>query len=250
MTVKHLFYDVVVFRKIRKRFGGQLKFFISGGAPLDKTINEFMWIIGLPVYEGYGLTETSPVVALNVPGATKFGSVGKVIPGTELKLAADGELLIKGEQITSGYYKDKKGTKAAFVDGWFKTGDIAKIDADGYLYIIDRKKEIIVTSNGKNVAPQYLENELKLDKYISQAYLHGDQKPYLVALLTPNLERLIEFGREQYINYLSIEELVENPKVQNLYRQRIAQYNKKHPPYEMIKNFVLLPRELTAAGGN
>ncbi len=249
LTLKYLFYDMVVFRKIRNRFGGRLKFFISGGAPLDKTINEFMWIIGLPVYEGYGLTETSPVVALNVPGAARFGSVGKAIPGTELKLMDDGELLLKGEQITSGYYNDAEATAEAFVDGWFKTGDIAKIDAEGYVYIIDRKKEIIVTSNGKNIAPQGLENELKLDKYISQAYLHGDQKPYLVALLTPNLERLIEFGREQKIDYLSIEELVENPKVQNLYRQRIELYNKNHPPYETIKNFSLLPRELTAAGG-
>ncbi|MCK4502824.1 MAG: long-chain fatty acid--CoA ligase, partial [Desulfuromonadales bacterium] len=249
LGVKYQFYDKLVFRKIRNRFGGRLKFFISGGAPLDKTINEFMWTIGLPVFEGYGLTETSPVVAINVPGATRFGSVGRAIPGTEVKVAADGELLVKGSQVTSGYYRNGAETAAAFIDGWLKTGDIARIDTDGYIYIIDRKKEIIVTAGGKNIAPQALENELKLDKYISQAYLYGDRKPYLVALLTPNLERLIEFGREKKIDYLSIDDLVTNPLVQKLYADRVAQFNQKLSPYETIKTFELLPREFTAAGG-
>ncbi|MEA3543971.1 MAG: long-chain fatty acid--CoA ligase, partial [Thermodesulfobacteriota bacterium] len=172
LGLKYKFYDRLVFRKIRNRFGSNLQFFISGGAPLDKTINEFMWIIGIPVFEGYGLTETSPAVSMNSLDEIRFGSVGRPLKETEFKLAEDGELLIKGPQVMRGYYLDEEATANAFIDGWFKTGDIAKIDEEGYTYIIDRKKEIIVTAGGKNIAPQPLENSLKLDKYISQAYIH------------------------------------------------------------------------------
>jgi len=249
LGLKYQFYDKLVFRKIRKRLGGDLKFFISGGAPLDKTVNEFMWIIGMPVFEGYGLTETSPVLTINIPGEIRFGSVGRAIPETEIKLADDGELLVKGPQVMSGYYCNEKATAEAFVDGWFKTGDIATIDDEGYVYIVDRKKEIIVTAGGKNIAPQPLENELKLDKYISQAYLHGDKKPYLVALLTPNLERLIEFGRERKIDYLSVEDLVANQQVEELFSERISLFNRHQPSYQSIKKFVVLPREFSAEGG-
>ena len=246
---KYRLYDKLIFRTIRNRFGGNLKFFISGGAPLDKTINEFMWIIGIPVFEGYGLTETSPAVTLNSLNAIRFGSVGKALKETEFKLADDGELLVKGPQLMRGYYKDEQATRDALADGWFKTGDIGRIDAEGYVYIIDRKKEMIITAGGKNIAPQPLENQLKLDKYISQAYIHGDRKPYLVALLTPNLERLIEFSREKHINYLGVDDLVANQQVQQLYAERIAQFNKQLPSYETIKKFVLLPREFSTEGG-
>ena len=249
LGLKYRIYDKLIFRKIRNRFGGSLEFFISGGAPLDKTINEFMWIIGIPVLEGYGLTETSPAVTLNSLDEIRFGSVGRPLNETEFKLAEDGELLAKGPQIMRGYYRDEKATKEAFVDGWFKTGDIARIDDEGYVYIIDRKKEIIVTAGGKNIAPQPLENALKLDKYISQAYIHGDKKPYLVALLTPNLERLIEFAHAKQINYLGVDDLVANHQVQQLFADRIAQFNKNLPAYETIKKFVLLPREFSTEGG-
>ncbi len=246
---KYRIYDKLIFRKIRNRFGGGLKFFICGGAPLDKTINEFMWIIGIPVFEGYGLTETSPAVTLNSQDEIRFGSVGRPLHETEFKLADDGELLIKGPQVMRGYYRDEKTTEEVFADGWLKSGDIAKIDEDGFVYIIDRKKEIIVTSGGKNIPPQPLENQLKLDKYISQAYVHGDRKPYLVALLTPNMERLIEFGHEKHINYLGVDDLVSNHQVQQLYAERIAQFNKQLPGHETIKKFVLLPREFSTEGG-
>lgn len=249
LGVKYRFYDKMIFRKVRRYFGGSLKFFICGGAPLDKTINEFMWIIGIPVYEGYGLTETSPALTLNSREQIRFGSVGLPLSETEFKLADDGELLTRGPQVMSGYYHDDKGTAEAFVDGWFKTGDIAHIDDDGFVYIIDRKKEIIVTAGGKNIPPQPLENELKLDKYISQAYIHGDKKPYLVALLTPNLERLIEFSREKNISYLGLDDLVANHEVLKLYAQRLEHFNKKLPAYETIKKFVLLPREFSTEGG-
>jgi len=249
LGVKYRFYDRLVFHKIRRRFGGRMKFFVSGGAPLDKTINEFMWIIGIPVFEGYGLTETSPAVTLSSFDAMRFGSVGKALEQTEFKLAADNELLIKGPQLMRGYYKDEQATAEAIVDGWLKSGDIAEIDAEGFVYIIDRKKEIIVTAGGKNIPPQPLENELKLDKYISQVYIHGDNKPYLVALLTPNMERLIEFSEDNNVSYLGIDDLVSKPLVQQLYAERIAQFNQQLAAYESIKKFILLPREFTVEGG-
>ncbi len=249
LGLKYWFYDKLVFRKIRNRFGGNLKFFICGGAPLDKTINEFMWIIGIPVFEGYGLTETSPAVTLNSLYENRFGSVGRALGDAEFKLADDGELLIKGSMVMRGYYRNEEATADAFVDGWFKTGDIARIDDQGFVYIVDRKKEIIVTAGGKNIAPQPLENTLKLDKYISQAYVHGDKKPYLVAILTPNLERLIEFSHEKRINYLGVDDLVANDQVQQLFAQRIALFNQDLPAYESIKKFIVLPREFSAEGG-
>ena len=249
LGIKYALYDKLVFRTIRKRFGGSLRFFICGGAPLDKTINEFMWIIGLPVYEGYGLTETSPAVSLNSRTEIRFGSVGRPLLETEFKLADDGELLTRGPQLMQGYYRDPEATAAAMSDGWFKTGDIARIDEDGFVYIIDRKKEIIVTAAGKNVPPQPLENELKLDKYISQVYVHGDQKPYLVALLTPNMERLIEFAHDRSINYLGIDDLVSHHLVHQLYAERVAQFNDQQPSYATIKKFILLAREFSTEGG-
>ncbi len=248
LGLKYKFYDRLVFKKIRKRFGGNFKFFISGGAPLDKTINEFMWVIGMPVFEGYGLTETSPAVTLNGLYENRFGSVGKALEQTEFKLLDDGELLIRGPQVMRGYYRAEAATAEVFVDGWFKTGDIARIDDDGFVYIIDRKKEMIVTAGGKNIAPQPLENGLKLDKYISQVYIHGDRRPFLVALLTPNMERLIEYSREHHIDYLGIDDLVSNDKVQQLFAVRVAQFNEKLPPYQTIKKFILLPREFSTEG--
>jgi long-chain acyl-CoA synthetase len=249
LGLQYRIFDRLVFSKVRERFGGRLRYFICGGAPLDRTINEFMWSIGLPVYTGYGLTETSPAVCLTSFDEVRFDSVGKAFEQTELKIAEDGELLIKGPQVMKGYYLNQKATDETFENGWFKTGDIAKIDDDGFVYIIDRKKEIIVTAGGKNIAPQPLENELRLDKYISQAMVFGDRKPYLVALLTPNVERLVDLGREEKLNYIDMEELVTNNRIQEVYNERIKELNKKLPSYETIKKFVLLPRDFSIEGG-
>ena len=243
------FFDRLIFSKVRARFGGRLHYFICGGAPLDKTINEFMWIIGLPVYAGYGLTETSPAVCLTSYDEVRFDSVGKAFEETELKLASDGELMIRGPQVMKGYYNDQKATDETFENGWLLTGDIARIDEEGFVYIIDRKKEIIITSGGKNIAPQPLENELRLDKFISQAMVFGDRKPYLVAVLTPNVERLVDLGREEKLSYIDMDELVNNKRVQEIYTERIAELNKTLPPYETIKKFVLLPRDFSIEGG-
>ncbi len=249
LGISHRIADRLVFRKVRQRFGGRLRYCISGGAPLDKTINEFMWTIGVPTFEGYGLTETSPALTLNNAEAIRFGSVGKVIEQTEVKTAQDGELLVRGPQVMKGYYLDEKTTRETFEDGWFKTGDIARIDEDGYVYIVDRKKEIIVTAGGKNIAPQPIENELKLDKYISQAFVSGDKRPYLVAVLTPNLERLIEYAHEKNLNYFDVEDLVSNNQVRELFEQRVAAVNGALPSYETIKKFVIVARDFSIEGG-
>jgi long-chain acyl-CoA synthetase len=241
--------DRLIFRKIRQKFGSRLRFCISGGAPLDKTINEFMWIIGIPTFEGYGLTETSPAITLNNIDEVRFGSVGKVLEKTEVRLAEDGELLVRGPQVMQGYYRNEEATEQTILDGWLSTGDIARIDDEGFVYIIDRKKEIIVTAGGKNIAPQPIENELKLDKYISQAFVFGDRQPYLAALVTPNMERLIELAHQESINYFDIEDLAANERVRALFEGRIGAVNARLPSYETIKKFVVLPRDFSVEGG-
>lgn len=249
LKVRYRFFDRLVFKKIRDRFGGRLSYLVCGGAPLDKTINEFMWIIGIPVFTAYGLTETSPGVTISSVGSIRFDSVGKPLLGTELKLAEDGELLVKGPQVMKGYYRNDEATQETFTDGWFKTGDIARIDGQGFVYIVDRKKELIVTSGGKNIAPQPIENELQLDKYISQAIIFGDRKPYLVALLTPNIERVINLAREEKIPYIDIVELVNHTRVKEVFGERIARLNENFPPYKTIKKFALIAREFTVEAG-
>jgi long-chain acyl-CoA synthetase len=249
LGIKYRLADRLIFRAIRQRFGGRLRFFISGGAPLDKTINEFMWIIGIPTFEGYGLTETSPAVTLNNIDEVRFGSVGRPLEKTEVKLAEDGELLVRGPQVMQGYYKNPEETEKTVAGGWLLTGDIAKIDEDGFVYIVDRKKEIIVTSGGKNIAPQPIENELKLDKYISQAFVYGDSRPYLVAILTANLERLLELAHQQNLSYFDMEDLVSHSRVKELFAERIALVNGKLPSYETIKKFVLIARDFSVEGG-
>ncbi|TWJ19850.1 AMP-dependent synthetase/ligase [Geobacter argillaceus] len=240
--------DLLIFRKLREIFGGNMRAFCSGGAPLDKTINEFFWIIGLPILEGYGLTETSPIVTINTREAVRFGSIGTVLEYTEVKCDKDGELLVKGPQVMAGYYNDPEATRQTIEDGWFRTGDIGHID-DGFVYITDRKKELIITAGGKNIAPQPVENELKLDKYISQSYVYGDRKPYLVALLVPNFERIVEYAREHHINYYDMDDLVMNEEIESLLTQRVAEINSRLAQYESIKKFVLLPRDFSIDGG-
>jgi len=249
LALQYRIFDKLVFKKLRQRLGGRLRYFICGGAPLDRTINEFMWAIGIPVFTGYGLTETSPAVTLTNITDVRFDAVGKPLAHTEVKVAEDGELLVKGPQVMVGYYRNKKATEKELVDGWFYTGDIARIDQDGFVYIVDRKKEIVVTAGGKNIAPQPLENELKLDKYISQAYVYGDNKPYLVALVTPNIERIIDYARDEKIDYIDIDELVTNSKILELYNGRVEAFNASLPSYETIKKFVIMPREFSIEGG-
>ena len=248
LNMKYALADRLIFGKIRARFGGNMKLFCSGGAPLDKTINEFFWVIGIPIFEGYGLTETSPALCFNNFEHIRFGSVGVALKCTEFKIAEDGEIMVKGPQIMLGYYNDPVATAEAISDGWFKTGDVGHID-DGFVFITDRKKELIITSGGKNIAPQPIENVLKMDKYISSAFVYGDRKPYLTALIVPNLERLLEFAKEKHIHYYDLNDLVMHEPVQRLYEQRLADINSRLAPYESIKKFVLLAHDFSIEGG-
>jgi long-chain acyl-CoA synthetase len=248
LRVEYAIADRIIFSKLRKRFGGNLKLCCCGGAPLDQTINEFFWIIGIPIIEGYGLTETSPVVCINNFQDLRFGSVGTSIESTEIAIAADGEVLIRGPQVMMGYYKDQVGTEEALQDGWFKTGDIGYLQ-DRFLFITDRKKDLIITAGGKNIAPQPIENLLKRDKYISQAFVYGDRKPYLTAVLVPTIERLIEFAQERNINYHDLDDLVVHEPVMKLYQQRVDAINQGLAPFETIKKFVLLPRDFSIEAG-
>lgn len=248
LVFKQRIADILIFSKLRERFGGNMKFCSSGGAPLDKTINEFFWSIGLPIFEGYGLTETSPVLCTNTLEQVRFGSVGTPLEHTQFKIAPDGEILVKGPQVMSGYYNDPAATAEAFDNGWFKTGDIGHME-EGFIYITDRKKELIVTAGGKNIAPQPIENELKMDKYITSAFVYGDRKPYLTALIVPNLERLLEYAREKHVDYYDLNDLVIHEPVQKLFEQRIADINRKLAQYETIKKFVLLPRDFSVEEG-
>lgn len=248
LNFKYALADKLIFSKVRAKFGGRMKLFCSGGAPLDKTINEFFWVIGIPIFEGYGLTETSPAISFNNFVHIRFGSVGFPLAETEFKIADDGEILVKGPQIMLGYYNNPEATAEAIQDGWFKTGDIGHIE-DGFVFITDRKKELIITAGGKNIAPQPIENELKMDKYVSSAFVYGDRKPYITALIVPNLERMLEFAKEHHLNYIELDDLVMNEPIQKLFEQRLVEINSRLAPYETIKKFVLLAHDFSIEGG-
>ena len=248
LAIKYTVADRLIFSKVRARFGGRMKLCCCGGAPLDKTINEFFWAIGIPIFEGYGLTETSPAISFNSFKNIRFGSVGVALEQTEIKIATDGEILVKGPQVMLGYYNDQAATAEVMEEGWFKTGDIGKLEND-FLYITDRKKELIITAGGKNIAPQPIENAFKMDKYISSAFVYGDRKPYLTVLIVPNLERLLEFAKVKHINYVDMDDLVIHKAVQKLFELRVAEINSKLAQYESIKKFVLLPRDFSVDGG-
>ncbi len=235
--------QALVFSKLQAHMGGRLGFFVSGGAPLGRDIAEFFLAAGIPIYEGYGLTETAPVIAANHPGAIRLGTVGQPIPGTEVRIAVDGEILVRGPGVFQGYWNNPEATAAAFEEGWFKTGDIGQLDAEGYLAITDRKKDLIVTAGGKNIAPQNLENLFKTDKYLANAMVYGDRKPYLTALLVPNLENLEKYARYKKLDFIDHCDLVNHPQVLDLIRRRINALQQGMPSYQHIKRFTLLSQD-------
>jgi long-chain acyl-CoA synthetase len=241
--------DALVFRKLRAGTGGRMRFFVSGGAPLSKEIGEFFYAAGLLILEGYGLTETSPVIAVNTPQDLRFGSVGKPIPRVEVRLADDGEILVQGPSVTIGYHNAPQATAAALADGWFHTGDIGRLDDDGFLYITDRKKDIIVTAGGKNIAPQPIENALKLSRYVTEAVLVGDRRRYVVALLVPNFESLEAFASREDIPYADRQGLLASTAVQGLFQGIVDRVNATLPRYEQVKYFRLLASDFTQESG-
>lgn len=239
----------LVFSKIIAKTGGRVRFFVSGGAPLSKDIAEFFYAMGLVVLEGYGLTETSPVIAVNTLEDIKFGSVGKPIPGVEVKIAEDGEILTKGPHIMKGYYKMEAETQEAIKDGWFCTGDVGNLDDKEFLTITDRKKDLIVTAGGKNVAPQPIENILKTNTYVSNAVIIGDKRKFISALIVPNFEKLVEYADANNISYSDYGDLVENNTILNFIESEINRATPGLASYEKVKKVVLLDREFEIEKG-
>jgi len=233
----------LVFSKIIAKTGGRVRFFVSGGAPLSKDIAEFFYAMGLVVLEGYGLTETAPCLTANTFEAIRFGTVGKPLPGVEIRIAPDGEILAKGPNIMKGYYKKEAETREVFEDGWFKTGDIGHIDGDGFLVITDRKKDIIVTSGGKNVAPQPIENLLKMIPCVTTAVVVGDRRRFVAALVVPDFAKLEEYARSAGIAFRDRAELVRAPRIVEFVKSEVDRATPGLAPYERIKKIALLERD-------
>ena len=242
--------DRLVFGKLRAALGGRLRFCVSGGAPLAPEIAEFFHAAGILIMEGYGLTETCPILASNHPGAYKFGTVGRPFAGIDLRIAEDGEILARGPNIAHGYYRKPEETAAVFESGgWFHTGDIGEIDRDGYLKITDRKKDLIKTSGGSYVAPQHIENLLKGDPFVSQALVEGDRRPYPIALLTLNAEELGKLARERGLGDKPVADLVSHPAVMERVRRIVDAVNAHLASYAQVKRFAVLPADFTQEGG-
>ncbi len=240
----------LVFSKLHKKLGGRIHFFLSGGAPLSAEVAEFFHAADILILEGYGLTETTAAINVNRPGHYKFGTVGPLVNHAIEKLGPDGEILVKGDLVFKEYYHDEKATKEAFTpDGFFHTGDIGIFDEEGFLKITDRKKDIIVTAAGKNVAPQYIENLIKMDSLISQVMVHGDRRKFLSALITLNLDEVQKIAQNHKIETKDDTELLKHPKIHELVRKRIEEKNKQLPSYETIKRFAILEQDFTIEGG-
>jgi long-chain acyl-CoA synthetase len=239
----------LVFSKIREGLGGQVETFISGGAPLGRELAEWFATVGIRIHEGYGLTETSPVIAVNTPVNHRIGTVGNILPNLEVRIAEDGEILVRGPSVFKGYWNRPEETRNAFEDGWFKTGDIGQIDSNGYLSVTDRKKELIKTSGGKFIAPQPIENSLKLNPLIGTAVILGDKRKFAFVMVSPNFPALEEWARANDVAFSSRAEIVANPKIQALYEGIVAEVNENLARFEKMKRVLLVPDEFTADNG-
>ncbi|GAB4334817.1 MAG: AMP-dependent synthetase/ligase [Calditrichia bacterium] len=251
LKMKHRLADKLVFSKLKDRVGGRMRIFISGGAPLSREIGEFFNAAGLLLLEGYGLTETSPVIAVNRADKMRFGSVGPIIPNVEVKIAEDGEILTRGPHVMKGYFKDEAATADVLEpDGWLHTGDIGYLDKDGFLFITDRKKNIIVTSGGKNIAPQPIENLLVMSPYIEQALVLGDKRKYCVAFIVPALDKLKAFADQKGLKYENDDQLLELPEIQQIIREEIDKQSVDLASYETIKKFKLFKEPFSIESGD
>ncbi len=248
LIVKKSLAHFLIFRKIQAFFGGKIRFLISGGAPISPEIIRYFHWVGLDIYEVYGMTETTGLIAMNFPGACKIGSVGTVFPGTEVKIGSDGEICARGQQMSPGYYRNNEATAELLEPDsnngyWLHTGDIGFMDDEGYLHITDRKKDIIITAGGKNVAPQNIENLLKTSPYISQAMVYGDKKPYLIALITLDEDEIAKFARDREILYQDLTDLSGKPEVKDLIHRTVHEKNRQLASYETIKKFAILEED-------
>jgi long-chain acyl-CoA synthetase len=258
LRVKHAVADRVIFSKVREQLGGRVAIIISGAAPLARELAEFFFAMGLPVYEGYGLTETSPVIAVNYPGHAKLGTVGSPIAGVEVRLGEAGhepdegsgrEILVRGPNVSPGYHHLEEETRAAFQDGWFHTGDLGARDDEGYLSITGRKKNLFKTSGGKYVSPEKLENLFQSHPYVSQIVVLGGARKFVGALVAPNFTRLEEHARARKLAFRSRAELVAHPDIHAFMQQLVDETTRWLPPHERIRQIVLLTEELTMAAG-
>jgi long-chain acyl-CoA synthetase len=240
--------DEKLFKNVRALFGGRIRQAVSGAAPIAPEILEFFYACGVPVLEGYGMTETATVATYSTVDAFKFGTVGRALPGVELKLGDDGELLIKGGNIFKGYYKDAEKSFGAIEDGWLHTGDLAEIDEDGYVKITGRKKDIIITAGGKNLTPANIENDLKQSRWISQAVMYGDKRPYPVVLVTLDPEEILPWAREQGLPE-DLGALANEDKVRELIQGDVEKANSKYAQVEQVKKFAILDHDLSQETG-
>ena len=250
MKVKYAIAKKLVFDKAKSRFGGRIKYFISGGAPLSKELAEFFYSLNLLILEGYGLTETSPIISSNTPYDYRFGTVGKPLDNVLVEIANDGEILVKGPSIMAGYYKKEEITKKAInEDGWFHTGDIGEIDSDGFLKITDRKKSLIITSGGKNVAPAPLENAILNSIYAEQCMAVGDKKNFISCLIVPNFDALHDYLGSKNIEISDKNAMVEHPAVIELFDGIVEDYMESFSNYEKVKKYKLLKNLWTLEKG-
>ena len=240
----------LVFKKLHQRLGGELRFFVSGSAPLSKEIADFFWAAGITILEGYGLTETSPVISVNQPERIRFGTVGPPVPGVEVEIAEDGEILARGENVMKGYWKNEAATREAIDSrGFFHTGDIGVLDRDGFLTITDRKKDIIVTAGGKNIAPQVIEGKLKTNAYIADVVIVGNRRSFAAALILPNFEKLTLWCRESSIPAESRAQMAAHPRVRALIMEQVEKVNLEFAQYQRVKKIALLSEEFTIERG-
>ena len=249
LKVKHAVADKLVLHKIRDIVGGPKNFFSAGGAAMAAEIEDLFFAAGILVCRGYGLTETSPMLTANCPGAFRFGTVGRPVAGCEIKLADDGEILARGPNVMKGYYNKPEATDRVLRDGWLHTGDIGELSEDGYLSITDRKKDLIITSGGKNVAPQRIETAVGKDHYIEQIAVVGERQPFISALIVPFFTALEELAERKKWEFKSRVELIQLPEVLQFFRERIDAQSGELANYERIKEFRLLPDDFTLAGG-
>jgi len=241
--------DRVIGQKIRDRFGGKIRLMVSGGAPLSVEVAEFFTAIGLPILEGYGMTEAAPLISVNPVDDRRLGSVGKAVTDVEVNIAEDGEILVRGPNVMSGYWKRRKETGETIVKGWLHTGDIGELDEDGYLHITDRKKDLLVNSGGENIAPQRVEGLLVADEMIEQVVVYGDQKPYLVAMIVPTEEACVTWAHEQGLPETDWDHLAESDILRKILQTRISDHLKGLAQHEQVRRIHIHPRPLTIEEG-
>ena len=249
LALKRFLADKLVFSKITKKLGGNVRFCVSAAAPLAKDIAEFFHAIGLTVLEGYGLTETSPGVAISTLENVKFGTVGKTVPGVEVRLAEDGEILVRGPNVMRGYYKNPEATAEVMRGGWFHTGDIGVLDQDGFLKITDRKKDLIITSGGKNTAPQPTETRLRMSPYIANAVVIGDRRKFISALIVPDFTKITDYARANNINFQGLKDLVKNSRIVRFIETEVEKHTQGLSRFEKIKKIALLDRDFAIEKG-